>query len=100
MVGVLSLAPWPVFVAAGVVIGLLVGLFGAWEARRLLRRSSLCSAFLGCSPLLHHCQRRSLLHSVLQFPTCETVRLDPVLQAGRCLAACQQPSLEPSSCPR
>src|SRR5664280_2275341 len=28
MVGVLSLAPWPVFVAAGVVIGLLVGLFG------------------------------------------------------------------------
>ena len=28
MVGVLSTAPWPVFVAAGAAIGLLVGLFG------------------------------------------------------------------------
>lgn len=28
MVGVLSMAPWPAFVAAGAVIGLLIGLFG------------------------------------------------------------------------
>jgi len=28
MVGVIAMAPWPVFVAAGAVIGLLVGLFG------------------------------------------------------------------------
>jgi len=28
MVRVISMAPWPVFVAAGAVVGLLVGLFG------------------------------------------------------------------------
>jgi uncharacterized membrane protein YfcA len=49
------MAPWPVFVAAGAVIGLLVGLFGVG----------------GSQPL-----------SALWFPICETRRLGLVPQVG------------------